>query len=95
VRVLGIEVLKKAIRGHRDLAAPIATWLSVAKDARWNSLNELRRTWRNTDCVKGQTIFNVKGNKYRLLATVNYQSQTIVVRAVLTHDEYSKMDLNQ
>ena len=95
MRVLGIDILNRAIRRHRDLAAPVATWLGVAKDARWNSLNELRRTWRNTDCVRGQTIFNMKGNKYKLLATVNYESQTIVVKDLLTHAEYSKMDWNR
>lgn len=42
-----------------------------------------------TDCVKGQTIFNIKGNRYRLLAVVNYASQTIVVKMLLTHAEYS------
>jgi mRNA interferase HigB len=95
VKVLGTEILNRAIRGHRDLAGPIATWLAIAKGAKWNNLNELRRTWRNTDCVKGQTIFNVKGNKYRMLATLNYQSQTIVVRDVLTHADYDRMKLDQ
>lgn len=92
MRVIGIEVLDKSVREHRDLAAPLAIWLSIAREAIWKNLNDLRRTWRNTDCVKGQTIFNVKGNKYRLLATVNYASQTIVVKEVVTHAEYSKME---
>lgn len=90
MRVLGIEVLEEAIRTHRDLASPVATWLTVARAAEWRSLNDLRRTWRTTDCVKGQTIFDVKGNKYRLIATVNYESQTIVVKDLVTHAEYSK-----
>jgi len=77
------------------LVGPVATWLGIAREARWRSLNELRRTWRKTDCVKGRTIFNIKGNKYRLIATVNYESQTIILNSLLTHAEYSNEDWNK
>ena len=55
----------------------------------------MRQTWRNTDCVKGKTIFNIKGNSYRLIATVNYESQTIVLKMLVTLAEYSKGEWNQ
>jgi mRNA interferase HigB len=90
VKVLGTEVLDKASSVHRDVRTSIATWITIARGATWKSLHELRQTWRNTDCVQGQTIFNIKGNKYRLLATVNYASQTIIVKDLITHAEYSK-----
>lgn len=90
MKVLGTEVLDKASRRHRDLTTSIATWITIARGAKWKSLHEVRQTWRNTDCVKGQAIFNIKGNKYRLLATVNYESQTIIVKDLITHAEYSK-----
>lgn len=93
--MLGIEVVDKAIRTHRDLAKPVAAWLVIAKASNWKSLHELRLTWRNTDSVKGQTIFNTKGNKYRLIAIVNYSSQTMIVKDVLTHAEYSEREWNK
>ncbi len=77
------------------MARPVATWLAVAREARWRNLNELRQTWRNTDCVKGKTIFNIKGNKYRLIAIVNYESQTIILNTLLTHAEYTSGDWNK
>jgi mRNA interferase HigB len=95
LRVLGTEVLDKAKKTHRDLTSSIATWLAIAREARWKNLNELRLTWRNTDCVKGKTIFNIKGNRYRLIAMVNYASQTIVVRMLVTHAEYSMGEWNK
>jgi mRNA interferase HigB len=95
VKVLGTEVLDKANKTQGDLANPIAMWLTIARLGNWKSLNELRLTWRNTDCVKSQTIFNIKGNKYRLFATVNYASQTIIVKDLITHAEYSKRGLNK
>jgi mRNA interferase HigB len=95
LRVLGTEVLDKAKKTHRDLTSSVATWLMIAREARWKNLHELRLTWRNTDCVKGKTIFNIKGNRYRLIAIVNYASQTIIVRMLVTHDEYSMGEWNK
>ncbi len=95
MRVLGTEVLDKAILAHRDLTSSVATWLMIARGANWRNLSEVRQTWRNTDCVKGKTIFNIKGNKYRLIAIVNYASQTIIERMLITHAEYSKGEWNR
>ena len=95
MRVLGTEVLDKAKKTHRNLTSSVATWLMIAREARWKNLHELRLTWRNTDCVKGKTIFNIKGNRYRLIAIVNYASQTIIVRMLVTHDEYSMGEWNK
>jgi mRNA interferase HigB len=82
-------VLDKAKKAHGDLTASVATWLAIARESKWTSLHDVRYTWRNTDGVKGQTIFNIKGNCYRLIAVVNYARQTIVVKMLLTHAEYS------
>lgn len=90
MRVLGAEVLDRAAKTHGDLKSSVATWLTVARTAMWKNLNEVRQTWRNTDCVKGKTIFNIKGNRYRLIAIVNYASQTIIVKMLVTHAEYSE-----
>lgn len=95
MRVLGTEVLDKAKKRHRDLTSSVATWLMIAREAKWKNLNEVRLPWRNTDFVKGKTIFNIKGNRYRLIAIVNYASQTIIVRMLVTHDEYGRGEWNQ
>jgi mRNA interferase HigB len=95
LRVLGTEVLDAAKKTHRDLTSSVATWLMIAREATWKNLNEVRLTWRKTDCVKGKTIFNIKGNKYRLIAVVNYASQTIILKMLVTHNEYSRGEWNQ
>ena len=95
MKVLGTEVLDKAAKVHGDLRSSVATWLTVAQAATWKNLNELRRTWRNTDCVKGKTVFNIKGHRYRLIAIVNYESQSIIVKMLVTHAEYSEGGWNQ
>jgi mRNA interferase HigB len=65
-------------------------WFRIAKRAKWTSLNDVRKTFRDTDEVDGRTVFDIKGNKFRLITGVNYQSQTIFIKHVLTHAEYDK-----
>ena len=52
----------------------------------------MKLTFRTADFVGPQTVFNIGGNKYRLIALVNYSLQTVLVRRVLTHAECDKED---
>lgn len=61
-----------------------------AKKSSWTCLNDIRATWRDTDVVDRWTVFNIKGNGYRLIASINYKSQTVFIKSVLTHAEYDK-----
>ena len=90
MRVLNRKVLDDAKKAHGDLDGPLSRWLSIVQKATWQNLTEVRRTFRDTDCVEGVTIFNIKGNTYRLYADVNYEAQTIVLGALETHAQYSK-----
>ena len=80
----------EAERQHPELNGALDAWFRIAKRAKWTCLNDIRKTWRDTDQVDGKTVFNVKGNKFRLIAGINYQSQTIYIKHVLTHAEYDK-----
>lgn len=88
--MLGTPKLQEAIRKHGDLARRLPTWLKIAQEAAWTSLDDVRKSWRDTDAVAGHTVFNIKGNRYRLIARVNYSSQTVIIEQILTHAEYDK-----
>lgn len=90
MHVLNRKVLDDAKKTHGDLGAPLSRWLTIAMNATWRNLTEVRQTFRDTDCVNGVTIFNIKGNSYRLYADVNYEAQTIFLRGLETHAQYSK-----
>ena len=53
---------------------------------------EVRQTYPHADAAGELTIFNIAGNKYRLAARINYRTESIYIRAVLTHEEYSRRD---
>jgi mRNA interferase HigB len=62
----------------------------VVRKANWKNPSELKQVYRNADLVGRRTVFNIAGNKYRLIARVNYQSQMVFVLYLLTHAEYDK-----
>ena len=90
MNVISKRRLMEAERQHPELNGALDAWFRIAKRAKWTCLNDIRKTWRDTDQVDGKTVFNVKGNKFRLIAGINYQSQTIYIKHVLTHAEYDK-----
>ena len=64
-------------------------WYRTAKKANWENLAQLKLVYPTADLVGRYTVFNIAGNKYRLIARIVYRSQTLFVVAVLTHEEYN------
>jgi mRNA interferase HigB len=95
MRLIGQDVLVKAMRKHRDVREWVRLWVATVQDAMWRSLDELRADYPSADGVKLKTrvvvtVFNVKGNEYRLLTHVDYAGQVVQVLELLTHAEYDK-----
>jgi mRNA interferase HigB len=90
---------KKLLQADREnpghgLAPLLDGWYRAAKSARWKNLEEIRRTYAHADGVaigdNVYTVFNIKGNHFRLITEIFYEDQTILVRHVLTHGEYDR-----
>ena len=76
-----------------DAAGPLDYWYRVTRRARWHRFADVKATFGQTDQAKvksGNTvlIFDVGGNKYRLIAAAHYRRQIVFVLRVLTHKEY-------
>lgn len=84
--------LRDAANTHAELTSPLDAWYKITRRAKWRKLADVRRTWATADIYGDCTIFNVKGNKYRLIAWINYQTQKVFIRSVLTHADYTKGD---
>ena len=94
--LVGRDVLDAAGQTHRSrgLEKALAVWVKVAENARWQHFSDLRQTWPSADYVGGQVVFNVKGNQFRLVATVNYKIGVVAVVQVMTHAEYDRWSAN-
>lgn len=92
MHIISRKKLLEAARTHRDLSEPLDAWYRIAKKAAWKNLMDVRRTFPAADVVERFTVFNIKGNAYRLMVEINYRTGRIFLRDVLTHAEYSKED---
>jgi mRNA interferase HigB len=90
VHVISRKSLKEVVTQHADLEAPLETWYRIAKKARWKSLTDVRKTYSHADAVGEYTVFNIKGNEYRLIVKIEYEFGMIFIREILTHAEYNK-----
>lgn len=77
-------------RRHPPSRNPLSAWEQVIKQTDYKSFNELKRTFPSVDYVNHQyTIFDIGGNKYRLITEIDYFANVINVKRVWTHAEYS------
>lgn len=90
MHVISRKNLLQAAEKHGDLGKPLDVWYRVGKKAEWRSLLDVRREFPTADAVDKFTVFNIKGNAYRLIAEINYQTGRIFLRHVLTHAECTK-----
>jgi mRNA interferase HigB len=90
LHVISRKRLRDFAAGHADAEGPLETWYQVAKHAQWQSLVDVRSVYSHADLVGCCTVFNIGGRKYRLVAIINYGTQVVYVRHVLTHAEYDK-----
>ena len=90
MRILGQVALQKAARRHADLINTLAMWRTAIAAAKWSNLAQLKADFPSADYVPPFTVFNVKGNRYRLITLIDYVEHVVVVRDVLTHATYSK-----
>lgn len=66
----------------------LASWYSLMKQRNFSSIEEIRELFPSADKVGKLTVFNIGGNKVRLVAAIHYNRNKIYIRAVLTHNEY-------
>jgi mRNA interferase HigB len=92
LHVISRKRLLEAAAQHSKLGGPLDAWYRIAKRSRWQNLMEVRRTFPTADAVWKFTVFNIKGNAYRLIAEINYRTSRLYLRHVLTHAEYGKGD---
>lgn len=73
-----------------DAQQPLEDWYRIARNANWSNLAETHSQYPHADLAGTCTIFNIGGNKYRLVTKINYRWKMVYVRFVLTHAEYDK-----
>ena len=95
MRIITRKRLREFGKKYPDAAEPLQKWHRLLRAAEWENLQDLRRVYPHADTVtvgsgKTVTVFNICGNKYRLIAAIHYNRQRVYALRLLTHAEYSK-----
>ena len=88
MHVISRKKLREFWDEHPKARLPLEAWYQVAKHAEWTNFAEVRQSFNATDQVGRFTVFDIGGNKYRLIAVIHFNRGKLFVRHVLTHKEY-------
>ena len=77
---------------HPGSKGPLSFWYTETSHAAWKNLFDIRKSFNSVDAYGRRTISDIAGNKFRLVARVNFRQQTVFVLYILTHSEYDKGD---
>jgi mRNA interferase HigB len=98
VHVITVKRLQQAAEEHEDATSDLASWIKIVKTARWKNFLELRASFPDADDVDGLVVFNIRHNRYRLIAAVHYAKAIeqrltlghVYIGAFLTHKQYDR-----
>ncbi len=96
MRIISRRTLKDFLEKHNDAEQQLEAWYYDVKNSNWQSPNDISKYYPSASFLNdNRVVFNIKGNRYRLIVKINYDFQIIYLRFVGTHAEYDKIDANK
>ena len=90
MHVISRKALVQFWERYPDSKGALLRWYKILTNSEFNSFDDLRATFPSADKVEELIVFNIGGNKYRLIASIHFNRGKIYVRHILTHREYSQ-----
>jgi mRNA interferase HigB len=90
MHVVSEKALRLFWKKHPDAEPPLRAWLKITEKAEWKNLADVRQAFNSADVVGVYTVFNIKGNTYRLITAIHYNRHKVFIREVFTHAEYDR-----
>ena len=78
---------------YADAAIPLGHWYTEASAAKWTSPNDVKAQYRSASFVASKVVFNIGGNKYRLIVDIDYPRAIVYIKFVGTHGQYDNLDI--
>lgn len=95
MRIISRKPLREFAKQHADAAEPLDAWYRIVKGRDYSSPHELRDAFPTASFLGARrTVFNIGGNKYRLVVDMRYDLGRVYVRHVLTHEEYDRRSID-
>lgn len=90
MHVISKKTLREFWEKYPDSQSPLRRWFKLMNKNSFRSFVELRAVFPSVDLVDDLIVFNISGNKYRLIASIHFNRRKVYVRHVMTHGEYDK-----
>jgi len=95
LRVIAKRTLREFWETHPDSKQQLLAWYRETLKTEWDSPNEIKQSYASASILKNsRVVFNICGNKYRLVVEINYNRKWLFIRFVGTHKEYDKINVN-
>jgi len=98
MRIFVRKTLKEfwELSDYKDSEQPLKAWYDEAHKAVWKTPNDIKSQYKHASILKnGRVVFNIHGNKYRLIVKINYDFEFIYIRFIGTHKQYDKINANE
>jgi mRNA interferase HigB len=93
--VIAKRTINEFIEKHPGSAGPLLDWYLKTKEGDWSNFADVRQVFGSADSVgNGLYVFNIGGNKYRLIGRIIFGARTVFIRFIGTHKAYDKVDLS-
>ena len=93
LRIISKKILREFWEKHSDSQQQLKSWFQETSAVEWKNPKEIKKEYPSASfLVDNRVVFNIKGNKYRLIVKINYDYHMIWIRFVGTHAEYDKID---
>jgi len=90
MHVISFKRIKEFIQKHPDSESSLRDWYRIVKRTNYNSFNELKQHFSSADYVDGYVVFNISGNKYRMIVAIHFNRKKVYIREIITHSVYDK-----
>lgn len=90
MHIISRKRIREFVKIHPDSQSSLDNWYRIVKHTDYGSFAELKQHFSSADYVNNLVVFNISGNKYRLIASVHFNRKKVYIRAILTHSEYDK-----
>src|SRR5437868_9685086 len=90
MRIISERRIREFYEKNRESESVFREWIQVVRKADWLSFSDVRRSFNHSDVHDKFTIFDIGGNKYRIIAKIEYSKHIVFIRFVMSHGEYNK-----
>ena len=93
MRVIAKKTLRNFWENHADCEQQLKAWFQETNESNWKTPNDIKKEYPSASIiVDNRIVFNIKGNKYRLIIKINYNHQMVWIRFIGTHAEFDEIN---